>query len=100
MRKHVRDGRSSGGDVAVIILAEECGECGGDLRLDDGSVVFAYAQRLRIGADHGDPDIFGAFLIHAVFFPFCGAAAAAMVGGDDEGGLTAESGVGFCRKEL
>ena len=75
------------GNVVAVVFAEESGEGGGDLRLSDGRNVFAFAESGSIGSDDGDPNIFGTFLIDAMFFPVDEAAAAAVVGGDDESGL-------------
>ena len=52
-------------------------------------------MRRRVRSDNGDPDIFGAFLIRAMIFPFDEAAAAAVIGSDDESSLAAIKGNGL-----
>ena len=80
------------GDRLVVVLAKERSDCGGDLRLSDGSDSGAFTEWFGVGANDRDPDIFRAFLIDAVIFPFNEAAAATVVAGDDESGLVFKSG--------
>src|SRR6267142_1789539 len=94
-RKDVGDGGGSGGDVAAVILAEKTGDGGGDLRLGNGADVGALAERRGVRADDGDPDIFRTFLFGAMVFPLGEAAAAAVIGGDNESGLIAIGGDGL-----
>jgi len=49
------------------------------LRLRDRSKVASLTKRRGVGAQKSEPDIFRAFLLDAVFFPFHRAAAAAVM---------------------
>src|SRR6266481_435300 len=94
-RKDVGDCRGSGGDVTAVVLAEKTGEGGSDLRLGNGTGVRALAERRGVRADDGHPDIFRTFLFGAMVFPLGEAAAAAVIGGDNESGLIAIRGDGL-----
>ncbi len=71
----------------VVVLADERRHGGGDLRLSHWRDVVAFSERRRIGSDDRDPDVLRALLLDAVLLPLGEAAAATMVGGDDEGRL-------------
>src|SRR6266403_439057 len=94
-RKEVEDGGSSCGDVTAVVLAEKTGEGSSDLRLGNGTDVRPLAERRGVRADDGHPDIFRTLLFGAMVFPLGEAAAAAVIGGDNESGLIAIRGDGL-----
>lgn len=79
----------------AIVLAKETGEGGGNLRLPNGSGEGALAEWRRVRPDDRNPDVFGAFLIRAMIFPFHESAATAVIGGDNKSRLATIKGNGL-----
>src|SRR4029078_4689277 len=79
--QRTRDGPRRGGLRRAIVEAECRGEGRGDLALGDRSNAAALAQRRRVGAEDGDPDILGTVHLLAVIGPVIPRAAAAVIGG-------------------
>src|SRR6266478_8343404 len=77
------------------LAAGIAGEGSSDLRLGNGTDVRPLAERRGVRADDGHPDIFRSFLFGAMLFPLGEAAAAAVIGGDNESGLIAIVGDGL-----
>ena len=75
--------RSIGRSLAKI-FTEKLRYRRGYLSLGNRARVRAFAQRLRIRAHDGDPDVLRTLLVNSVLFPLFEPVASAMIGGDDE----------------
>src|SRR5712692_1437675 len=67
--ENLRDHRGGLREGATIILPQQRGDRGGDLTLRDRFRTRAFSERGGVGAEHGNPDAFGAFDLRAMIDP-------------------------------
>ena len=85
-RDELDDGWGGSGIGRVKIFAEEGGEGGGHLGVDDEGCVVAFAQGRGVRADDGEPGVGGVGDFFAMVFPCDRGGTAAVVDGNEERG--------------